>query len=743
MKNSQIRIILVLVLLFGVAINTQAAVTDLYFGYGKTTVPSSIPTTWAQWTCPECISYEYQLHQESFNFNSGEYVCFQIGLGNIDLAGSVFIDKIELTGPSGSVPIFNSGFENGTSGWSAWGSYNVEGDFSISSEAYEGSSAAKLTVSSSGRYSIHGQVPVPITESGDYTLSVYTKVYEAEREIPPDEIFAMEIGNRWIYDSSIEREIINIDSTTFDRDTFEMTISENGIQIGKEWYEVWKGYVRYWGIYDAGMYQFDFGLLAAWFPVNVSDHKESLAWVLGFNTKVDLAVDFLGIEAVTLHFDTLEAYRFRYNLKISGPGGTAVESYDQWILPYIGVIKQQTAEGVENLVSFAIRGGTSTEDTDTDSDGLKDYQELAVYITDPDDPDTDGDQLPDGWEVDYGLDPLSSLPPNGTTDDPDGDDLTNLEEYNLGRHPNNWEPDTPVLSSPEDGAIDVALTPELTIKEFEDHDGDVHAATDWQISTDNVNFLDNLVLDIRCDKHLTSLTVPEFILTVSDVVSPYYWRARFHDDRDAKSEWSEVSSFTTIDVLASDDTNQNGVPDEQEITDDTVDLDEDGTADILQGDMKCANTVVGDAQVAVKQGTNVTSVDSINSIDPATIADTENKPDGMPLGLICFKLTVDNPGDIAQVTVYLSEPAPSGAKWYKHDPVNGWQDYSADATFSGDRRSVTLELQDGDYGDCDGAANGYIVDPSGPGVVAAPPPPPAGGGGGGGCFISSAGELAE
>ncbi|HUT71907.1 MAG TPA: choice-of-anchor U domain-containing protein [Desulfatiglandales bacterium] len=376
---------------------------------------------------------------------------------------------------------------------------------------------------------------------------------------------------------------------------------------------------------------------------------------------------------------------------------------------------------------------------DTDDDDLTDLQEYQNG-TIPTNRDTDSDEMHDGWEVTYGLDPLV----DDADGDLDGDGVKNIDEYYAGSHPNNWEPDQPVLSSPVDGATGVSLTPTLETAAFYDEDGDSHATTDWQVSTDNVNFSDNLVFDVSCDTHLTSLTVPEFILTVSDVIPAYYWRARFHDDRDAASEWSEVSSFTNIDAAASDDTDQNGVPDEQEITDPNVDLDEDGNPDMTQGDMKCANTVVGDGQVAVKQGTNVSSVDSIRSIDPATIADTQNKPDEMPLGLISFRLTVDNPGDTAQVTVYLSEPAPSDAKWYKYDTVNGWQDYSAHAIFSADRRSVTLELQDGGYGDADGLANGTIIDPSGAGAVTAPAPPapaPAGGGGGGGgCFIDTAGS---
>lgn len=40
--------------------------------------------------------------------------------------------------------------------------------------------------------------------------------------------------------------------------------------------------------------------------------------------------------------------------------------------------------------------------------------------------DTDGDGMPDGWEVHFGLDPLD---PTNAGDDPDGDGLTNLQEY--------------------------------------------------------------------------------------------------------------------------------------------------------------------------------------------------------------------------------------------------------------------------------------------------------------------------
>ena len=50
---------------------------------------------------------------------------------------------------------------------------------------------------------------------------------------------------------------------------------------------------------------------------------------------------------------------------------------------------------------------TEPEAMDTDADGLGDEEEERRYRTDPLNDDTDGDGVPDGWEVDFGYDPLN------------------------------------------------------------------------------------------------------------------------------------------------------------------------------------------------------------------------------------------------------------------------------------------------------------------------------------------------
>lgn len=63
--------------------------------------------------------------------------------------------------------------------------------------------------------------------------------------------------------------------------------------------------------------------------------------------------------------------------------------------------------------------------------GADDLEGLAFIYP----PDVDQDTLPDGWEVQWGLDPASAAGHDGAAGDPDGDGATNADELANGTHP--------------------------------------------------------------------------------------------------------------------------------------------------------------------------------------------------------------------------------------------------------------------------------------------------------------------
>ena len=75
--------------------------------------------------------------------------------------------------------------------------------------------------------------------------------------------------------------------------------------------------------------------------------------------------------------------------------------------------------------------------SDLDGDGLT-YGLEYLINTAATDWDSDNDGLPDGWEWKYGLDPLSATGGDGAVGDPDGDGMSNLQEYSY-LQPTNWD----------------------------------------------------------------------------------------------------------------------------------------------------------------------------------------------------------------------------------------------------------------------------------------------------------------
>ncbi len=79
-----------------------------------------------------------------------------------------------------------------------------------------------------------------------------------------------------------------------------------------------------------------------------------------------------------------------------------------------------------------VSGSAYVFDLDTDGDGLLNQLEIDVYGTDHLLEDSDEDGLLDGFEIEFGFDPLGT---NEASQDNDGDGLDNLEEQTAGSNP--------------------------------------------------------------------------------------------------------------------------------------------------------------------------------------------------------------------------------------------------------------------------------------------------------------------
>lgn len=323
---------------------------------------------------------------------------------------------------------------------------------------------------------------------------------------------------------------------------------------------------------------------------------------------------------------------------------------------------------------------------DFDGDGIGDNEDL----------DDDNDGMSDIWENRYGLNPFK----NDSDGDADGDGVTNYEEYESGSDPTqaltNDTPDKPLLLSPA-STDTVNLTPVLVSEAYFDKDGDLHAKSQWQMSMDSD--FSTCVLDIVSTTQLTSYKVIDLTLETDTI---YYWRVKFFDERNGESNWSETAFFTTIEAQDSNDTDENGKPDDQE-----VDPPEDTQPSIMW-----VSTVQGDSMVGVMSNTPDAHIVSVMSIPYDQEQYGGEDTVEMPYGLVSFKLNLYNGVKTATVIIHFEEAAPEDALWMKYNADTGWRAYEH-AVFAHDRKSVAITLVDGGIGDEDGIENGVIIDPSG------------------------------
>jgi len=118
-------------------------------------------------------------------------------------------------------------------------------------------------------------------------------------------------------------------------------------------------------------------------------------------------------------------------------------------------------DGLSNYDEFL--EDTYPDKADSDDDSLNDNDEVTVYHTNPLLNDTDHDLMPDGWEVQYGLDPLN----DDAAEDADSDGLSNLDEYNYGTNPSVFDTDGDGRGDGEEVVAGTdPLTPDTTLEDI-------------------------------------------------------------------------------------------------------------------------------------------------------------------------------------------------------------------------------------------------------------------------------------
>jgi hypothetical protein len=133
--------------------------------------------------------------------------------------------------------------------------------------------------------------------------------------------------------------------------------------------------------------------------------------------------------------------------------------------------------------------------------------------------------------------------------------------FTTGPAPNN-APNQPSNVSPSNGATGLTLTPTLSSSGFSDPDaGDIHAASQWQITTTAGNYSSPAFNSGIDTSNLTSSAIPSGTLNYSTC---YYWRMRHQDSYGNWSAWSAETSFNVRSAPAWD-INQDGKVDYKDL----------------------------------------------------------------------------------------------------------------------------------------------------------------------------------
>ena len=370
---------------------------------------------------------------------------------------------------------------------------------------------------------------------------------------------------------------------------------------------------------------------------------------------------------------------------------------------------------------------------DSDSDGMPDVWERQFFgdLENNGQGDSDGDGLTDAQEYTNGTDPFNP--------DTDGDGDSDFEEVEFGSNPRdpgstvgNNRPRAPELSNQT--ALPLWGFSADADNGYLDANGDALRESQWEFSLDNS--FDSVVFS-RSVSGATSVMVPAGIF---DPGITYYVRTRHVDFTGATSPWSNTALMRS-NTSYPNDADNNGIDDDYQAPPD-ADANANGIPDADEG---LCNLYDADGRSLVGFQTNSGVIRCYRSVPSTDLPNSASVQGDTPFGAFSFRvegLLVDpNAPARAFVTVWLPEALDPNTGWFIYDPATQeLLDFSSHVTFNGNR--AILEYVDGGFGDKDGIVNGFIVDPSGPLVVAAAPPTPAptptptppsdGGGGSGG-----------
>ncbi|MBT8340695.1 MAG: fibronectin type III domain-containing protein [Desulfatitalea sp.] len=344
---------------------------------------------------------------------------------------------------------------------------------------------------------------------------------------------------------------------------------------------------------------------------------------------------------------------------------------------------------------------------DSDSDGLADDKDAFPYDsgeqldTDHDgignnaDTDDDGDAMDDAWEKQHGLNPLV----DDAAADPDGDGRSNLQEYQAGTDPsvddhNQQQPDPPMILSPINGESGLPRRPKLQASPYSEPDTDNrHYASEWRIISPSN---EKVVFQGKRYFWKTRLNVPIFVL---DKFTTYTCQVRYFNQKMNASEWSRPITFTTGSKHFSY-TNADGINDTKEPT-------RIQSAITLDGQYSTA--------VEIRAEEDTATIEEVQSVAPSQ---EEAMPPDLealhPMGLIAYRIKVEEPGATVAVQLDYSDPVAPETSWVVLNADGQWIDGTEKISTMDKGTSVVRELTDGGPEDLDGVANGTIVDLMGP-----------------------------